>query len=120
MLLQLSSITSGWLGVGAIANQPLELSAGEMAFFAALAGGVAYANAQADPHWQELRAPGHFDGAIDDDCARLANLTAEERADLDALPDERKEFARRMITSKSWKAIVSRLKHQAERRASVA
>lgn len=108
-LLQLSSITSGWTGW--LAANP-RLSIGEMAFFTALAVPGALAYAKADPHWVELREPGHFDGRIDDDCARLAHLTPAERASLDEVADDRKEFARRMITSKRFEAIIARLRYQ--------
>lgn len=110
-LLQLSSITAGWINIGSVTETTDQAKIAGYAFFAALAAG-GLAIAQADPHWSEMKQPGHFD-IIDDDCARLAHLTSEQRAELEALPQAKKEFARRMITSKRFGAIISRLKAQA-------
>lgn len=117
-LLQLSSISSLFnigLDIGGVTTA--EMTAGELAIGTALAGSWLYF-AVSDPHWNEIRKEGHFDGAIDDDCARLAGLTDEQRASIEELPEARREFFRRMITSShGWRGIVSRLRRESARKA---
>ena len=116
-LLQLSSISAGWISIGAI-EHPTTWGAGEAAMFAALGAGL-WAKAKYDPHWAEVCKPGHFDGPVDDDCARLMGkyLTPEARASLDAgEAADRREGLRRLLTSKNPFAIVARLQAQRELR----
>lgn len=128
ILLQLSSISGGFINFGALPGEAVanpEYSIGIAAFMTALAVPGALAYARADAHWLEIKEPGHFDGVLDDGCARLyakvsgIELTDEERADLDGTAGDVKETARRLLTSRWFEPMMARIRYQGTARKAI-
>ena len=114
-LLQLSSISAGWISIGSV-TEPADQAklGGALAIMAALAAGRVVL-AKADPHWATACERGHFDAGIDDDCKRLAKdylkLTDEQIEEAAAEPLELRRLAHRIITCEKWQAVVARRLH---------
>lgn len=117
-LLQLSSITTTFLGVGAIDVVQKPEMGGAAAVVAAVAvGSGLLARAKTDPHWHAICEKGHADAGLDDDCIRLMNLTEKQAAEINAYPARAREMWRRQFVSQhSTEAFVNRLIREDNRR----
>lgn len=116
-LLQLSSISAGWINFGAIDLAHGEATP-ESVFLAALVAvpPAMWAVAQADPHFNVIRTEEHhLDGDPDEGCIRIAkmlNLPLET-----ATPEDKRETMRRIVTAaRGWRGLVARLVREDARR----
>lgn len=127
LLLQLSSISGGWVNIGLSVAENPQISAemtGVAAALALIATPAAIAYAKADPHWNALREKHHCDAGLDEGCERILRargLTDKQIADLNNGTVESRELYRHVLTSKfNPMQIVARLKREDTRQVATA